>query len=420
MRLLEIACGLGGLFLLPIIYPILLLLNSKGSFLSVAPRTGRFFLGLIRGRARPSTHSTHSTYSGGTQLETLPEDVQVGRNRTNALTNSSRIAKAAKVRNFLTVDVECWFHAYNIGDKIPRNTWHLQETQILQTMDRLLLMLQAHETKATFFVLGWVADHFPEVVRMIATEGHEIGTHGYHHELITRMTPQEFETDLLRSLEAINRNTSQEVLGHRASNFTVVKDTLWALEILAKNGIRYDSSIFPIARKRYGIPTYPYRYPHTLRMPDGRALIELPLSTTKLGSKLLPVAGGGYFRLYPYNITEAYIEKTNQRGLPAMVYLHPWELDVDQARFFLGPAKTFQHYVNLESTERKLDRLLEHFSFGSIKQGLPPVRDLIRESVVSLSEIYDDADAVLPNLRWMRGRRSKDALEEAELSALVD
>jgi polysaccharide deacetylase family protein (PEP-CTERM system associated) len=403
MRVLEVACGVGGLFLLPIIYPVLVILKSKGSFLSVAPRASSFFLNLIRGRKRPAVD--------------LGRDRRLDRERK---TGEGTLSGIPKVLNFLTVDVECWFHAYNIGDKIPRSTWHLQETQILQTMDRLLLLLQAHDTKATFFVLGWVADHFPEVVRMIAAEGHEIGTHGYHHELITRMTPQEFETDLLRSLEAINRNTSQEVLGHRASNFTVVRDTLWALEILAKNGIHYDSSVFPIARKRYGIPTYPQRYPHTLRMPDGRALIELPLSTTKLGNKLLPVAGGGYFRLYPYNITQAYIEKTNLRGMPAMVYLHPWELDVDQARYFLGATKTFQHYVNLESTERKLDRLLDRFSFGSIKQGLPGVRDLIRENVVPLSEIYEDSEATLPNLRWMLGKRSGEPLEEAELSALVD
>ncbi len=297
MRVLEIMCGLGGLFMLPIIYPLLVILNSKGSVLR---ETGRFFLNLIRGRAHLGAQSV---------------DIQAVRDRKSAAGKSE---EPSRIQNFLTVDVECWFHAYNIGDKIPRNTWHLQETQILQNMDRLLLLLQAHETKATFFVLGWVADHFPEVVRMIAAEGHEIGTHGYHHELITRMTPQEFETDLLRSLDAINRHTSQEILGHRASNFTVVKDTLWALEILAKNGFRYDSSIFPIARKRYGIPTYPYRFPHTLRMPDERALIELPLSTTQLGNKLLPVAGGGYFRLYPTTSPKPTSKKPTSAACP------PW------------------------------------------------------------------------------------------------
>jgi len=326
-----------------------------------------------------------------------------------------------KIRNFLTVDVECWFHAHNVG--VPRSTWHLQETHILNNMDRLLLMLDTHDTKATFFILGWVADHFPEVVRMIAAEGHEIATHGYHHELITQMTPQEFEADLLQSLEAISRHTSQEVLGHRASNFTVVKDTLWALEILAKNGIRYDSSIFPISRKRYGIPKYPNRYPHSLRMPDGKPLIELPMSTAKFGSKLLPVAGGGYFRLYPYHVTAAYIRRMNALGLPAMVYVHPWELDAEQDRYYLGASKTFQHYVNLESTEWKLDRLLDGFSFTSIKEGLPSVRHMVRENVLPLFDLYDNPETARSNsnyLKKMSGKNAfKDILEEAELHALV-
>ncbi|MDQ3002259.1 MAG: sugar transferase, partial [Fibrobacterota bacterium] len=210
------------------------------------------------------------------------------------------------VRNFLTVDVECWFHAYNMRSISPKTGWESQPTRIIQNMERLLDLMRIHDVKATFFVLGWVADRFPEVVRMIDREGHEIGTHGYSHDLITEMTPQVFEDDLLRSLDAIGRNTSQQVRGHRASNFSVVPSTLWALDILAKHGFEYDSSIFPIARKRYGMPDYPNRFPHTVRLSGNRTLTELPMSTMRLGRKLMPVGGGGYLRLYPSQVTERY------------------------------------------------------------------------------------------------------------------
>ena len=420
MRIVEIVFGACGLVMWFLTYPFVLLAqrNSKSTLRAIPVHDIRqFFLGLLNGGDRFG-------------MRTAPQDTQISMKNsrdTEFMTAQPKNPErdANRVRNFLTIDVECWFHAYNIGEKIPRSTWHLQETQILKDMDRLLLLLRTRNTKATFFVLGWVADHFPEVVRMIDAEGHEIATHGYHHELVTRMTPQEFESDLLQSLEAINRHTSQEVVGHRASNFTVVKDTLWALEILAKNGIRYDSSIFPISRKRYGIADYPYRNPHVLRMPDGRPLIELPMSTFRiLGSKPIPIAGGGYFRLYPYHLTAAFIENHNRRNLPAMVYLHPWELDYEQARHFLGTSKTFQHYVNLESTEWKLDRLLERFSFGSVKEVLPGVRNLIRDNVVPLSELYESPEVAQSNsdyLRKMSGKGSsvRAVLEEAELRSLV-
>ncbi len=296
------------------------------------------------------------------------------------------------VRNFLTVDVECWFHAYNMRSVAPKCSWHTLASGVERNMEKLLDLLRAHETKATFFVLGWVADRFPEVVRMIDREGHEIGTHGYHHDLITEMTPGEFEEDLLRSLEAIARSTSQRIRGHRASNFSVVSSTLWALEIMARHGIQYDSSIFPIARKRYGIENWPNLNPHTLKLPGGRSLTELPMSTMRMGGRRLPVAGGGYLRLYPSQVTENFIEQQNRRGLPAMVYLHPWELDPGQTRRPLGALKTFQHYVNLDTTEWKLNRLLQRFEFGSAQEtlALPRLQSLLRRAPVTVPEQMPD------------------------------
>jgi polysaccharide deacetylase family protein (PEP-CTERM system associated) len=251
-------------------------------------------------------------------------------------------------------------------------------------MERILGLMRAHDVKATFFVLGWVADRFPEVPRMIAAEGHEIGTHGYYHNLITDMTPASFEEDLLKSLEALSRHAKEPILGHRASNFTVVPTTYWALEIMARHGLAYDSSIFPIKRDRYGIPHYPNRLPHTLHLKSGRTLREFPMSTLGVGRKFLPMSGGGYLRLFPHQVTESFIEAKNAKGHPAMVYFHPWELDKDQRRVSVGLVKSFQHYVNLHSTEWKLNRLMEKFAFGSIRdiQGTRRVQVMLRRNPV--------------------------------------
>jgi polysaccharide deacetylase family protein (PEP-CTERM system associated) len=196
------------------------------------------------------------------------------------------------VRNFMTVDVECWFHAYNLREQVPPATWHLQETRIIDDIRKILNLFKAHDSKATFFVLGWVADHYPDVVRMIEDEGHEIGTHGYYHNLITEMTPSLFEEDLEKSLESLARCSKSKVIGHRASNFTIVESTLWALEILRKFGMEYDSSIFPFKRERYGIARYPNRQPHRLLFGDGGSLIDIPMGT--MGTSTCCVVTSGF------------------------------------------------------------------------------------------------------------------------------
>ncbi len=309
------------------------------------------------------------------------------------------------IKNFMTVDVECWFHAYNLKQQVSTSTWHLQPTRVVANVKKILDLFRTHDTKATFFVLGWVADHFPDVVRMIAAEGHEIGTHGYYHNLLTDMTPTQFTEDLEKSLISLSRLTTQKVIGHRASNFSIVASTLWALEILARYGIEYDSSIFPIKRERYGIHRYPNRLPHTMEFQNGGTLTEVPMSTLGLGNKVLPISGGGYLRLYPYRVTDRYIEQKNLRGLPAMVYFHPWELDTMQKKLNVGPMKGFQHYVNLDTTEWKLSRLMERFFFTSVKDNLSSRRisGLLKKNPVKiervLSEEYEMQTGlnVLPN-----------------------
>lgn len=303
------------------------------------------------------------------------------------------------LKNFMTVDMECWFHAYNLKEQVPPSTWHLQPTRVVQNTRKILDLFRAHDSKATFFILGWVADHFPEVVEMIDAEGHEIGTHGYYHNLLTNMTPDQFEEDLEKSLTAITKRTRQRIIGHRASNFTIVESTLWALEILAKYGIQYDSSIFPIKRERYGIARYPNRMPHRMMFEDGNSMVEIPLSTLGLGNKLIPISGGGYLRLYPTTVTERYIDSRNQRGLPAMVYFHPWELDSQQKRLNVGLVKGFQHYVNIDSTEDKLNRLLERFYFTSIRENLETrrVKSLLKKNPVRIELVRQSGQLVDAN-----------------------
>lgn len=273
---------------------------------------------------------------------------------------------AGPVRNFFTVDVECWFHAHNLA--IPRSRWDSQASRVSENVLRILDMLAAHRAKATFFVLGYVADRFPEVVRMIDIAGHEIGTHGYSHELVTAMGPYEFERDLDRSLNSLARLTDQKVVGHRASNFSIVDSSLWALDILARYGIEYDSSIFPAKRKRYGIPDYPHRMPHLIDLGGGRSIKEVPMSVARIAGRTVPMAGGGYLRLYPLAVTDGFIRMRNRQGMPAMVYVHPWEIDTQQPRMAAGALESFQHYVGLNGAARKLDRLLGGHAFGPVNE----------------------------------------------------
>jgi polysaccharide deacetylase family protein (PEP-CTERM system associated) len=280
-------------------------------------------------------------------------------------------------------------------------------------------LFRTHQVKSTFFILGWVADHFPEVVEMIDAEGHEIGTHGYYHNLLTNMTPDQFEEDLEKSLTAITRHTRQKIVGHRASNFTIVESTLWALEILARYGIEYDSSIFPIKRERYGIARYPNRLPHRMIFEDSSSIVEVPLSTLGLGNKLIPISGGGYLRLYPTTVTERYIDSRNQRGLPAMVYFHPWELDNLQKRLNVGLVKGFQHYVNIDSTEDKLSRLCERFFFTSIKDNLDTrrVKSLLKKNPVRIESVRQNAMVSIETAQAEAAARSSSLIEVSSLNS---
>lgn len=270
------------------------------------------------------------------------------------------------MRNVLTIDVEDYFQVHAFQSAIARNSWDSYTARVVDSTQRILKLLAACETQATFFILGWVAERFPDLVRAIAEDGHEIGTHGYWHELVYHQTPITFAGDLRDSLQVIaDAVPDVQVMGYRAPAFSITNESLWALDVLAAHGIRYDSSIFPLSlHDRYGIKDA-QRF--AARLPNG--LWEFPASTVQLGKWNWPVAGGGYFRLYPRWLTEQAIRHLNHEGHPAVIYLHPWEFDPGQPRVSdVSRLTQFRHYVNLSKTEERLRYLLGRYRFGPMAE----------------------------------------------------
>jgi polysaccharide deacetylase family protein (PEP-CTERM system associated) len=266
--------------------------------------------------------------------------------------------------NALTIDFEDWYQ----GLEIPQSKWDGFEDRIVPVGRRLLELLGKAAVRGTFFVLGAVAERHPELVREIASAGHEVGTHGYSHTPIYRLSPEEFRDELRHSIRLLEDLTGQPVLGHRAPFFSITRDSLWALDILAECGLSYDSSIFPVVNYRYGIPGA-QRWPH--RLGEGRgSLTEFPITTWRFLGRNVPVAGGAYFRIYPYALTRWAFRSINGEGKPAVFYLHPWEIDADHPRIPLPRRIAMTHYFNLRSTESRLKRLLADFRFAPMKEVL--------------------------------------------------
>ena len=273
--------------------------------------------------------------------------------------------------NALTFDVEEYFHAEVFSGVVAPEEWPRLESRVVQATQRILdVLAEGRTTAATFFVLGWVAARHPELVRMIHARGHEVACHGYSHQMITRQSSTQFAEDVLRAKKTLEDTIGAAVIGYRAPTFSVVRETLWSLEVLVESGFRYDSSIFPIVHDRYGIPTAE-RSPHRLTLASGTEIAEFPLSTVSVLGWRIPVAGGGYFRLSPYRFTRWAIRRINEReGQPAIVYLHPWEIDLGQPRLPVGRVGRFRHSVNSGATADRLRRLKRDFQFA-------PVRDVL-------------------------------------------
>jgi polysaccharide deacetylase family protein (PEP-CTERM system associated) len=273
------------------------------------------------------------------------------------------------MKNALTFDVEEYFHAEAFARVLRPEEWPTLESRVTRSTERLLDILDRERVRATFFVLGWVAERHPALVREIASLGHEIACHGYGHRMIQHLSRPEFERDVTRAKRALEDAVGRPVLGYRAPTFSIMRATLWSLDVLVEAGFRYDSSIFPVVHDRYGIPDAP-RFPHRLKTPSGGEITEFPMSTVMLLGRRLPVAGGGYFRLFPYRVTRRAIARINGERQPAMVYLHPWEIDPDQPRLPVGPLVRFRHLVNVGKTESRLRRLIAELSFAPASEVL--------------------------------------------------
>jgi polysaccharide deacetylase family protein (PEP-CTERM system associated) len=271
---------------------------------------------------------------------------------------------AIPVTNALTIDFEDWYQ----GLEIPYNQWGQYEDRIVAVGRRLLELLDETKTRATFFVLGYVAEQHPEIVREIAAAGHEIGTHGYSHTLIYQQTPELFRQELSRAVHGLEDLSGKKVLGHRAPFFSITQKSLWALEILSELGIRYDSSIFPVVNYRYGIADAP-RWPYEIAVGEN-TLTEFPISTWQMWGRNVPIAGGAYFRIYPYALTRRALQSINRQGRPVTFYLHPWEIDPHHPRIPLPRRIALTHYFNLGATEGRLRRLLRDFKFAPMKEVL--------------------------------------------------
>jgi len=275
----------------------------------------------------------------------------------------------APIVNAMTVDVEDYFHVSAFDGVVSRAGWEAYESRVTRNTEQLLELFDRVAVRATFFVLGWVADRYPALVRRIAEAGHEIASHGYHHQLLYLLTPNQFREDVRAAKASLEATTGRRVYGFRAPSYSIIKSSLWALDILIDEGHVYDASIFPIHHDRYGIPDSP-RHPHVLSRPGG-SLLEVPASTVRVGGVNLPIAGGGYFRLLPYAWTRWGIDRVNRvERQPVVFYMHPWELDPEQPRIAVGAAARVRHYQGLGRTARRLDRLLRDFRFDSVSSVL--------------------------------------------------
>lgn len=268
----------------------------------------------------------------------------------------------------MTVDVEDYFHVQAFARVIKRTDWDSYPSRVERNTMRLLEIFSEKNVRATFFVLGWVAEKCPRLLQAICEGGHVVGCHSYAHRAIYDGTQEQFRSDVRQARQIIEDRTGRVVTSFRAPSYSITTDTLWALEILGEEGFDCDSSIFPIVHDNYGIPDAP-RFPYVKCLQSGRRIKEFPPSTVRLLGRNFPIAGGGYLRLFPYGVTSWAIRHLNDvEQQPAMVYLHPWELDPDQPRISASWVSQFRHYQNLDSTETKCLRLLDDFSWAPMEE----------------------------------------------------
>jgi polysaccharide deacetylase family protein (PEP-CTERM system associated) len=263
-----------------------------------------------------------------------------------------------------TVDVEEYFQVSAFERQVPRREWTSLESRVESTVDTLLNLLARHEVQGTFFVLGWLAQRYPGMVKAIAGADHEVASHGWDHRRVSEQSPEEFRVSVRRTKAVLEDIAQTPVHGYRAPSFSIQPGLEWALDILIDEGYRYDSSLFPISRSGYGYPRGK-RDPHRLQRAGG-ALAEIPPATVRIAGVNLPAGGGAYFRLFPYGLVRAALRDFQQRGVPGTFYIHPWEIDPGQPRLPVSWATRVRHYGGLHRTVGRLERLLEEFRFQPI------------------------------------------------------
>lgn len=275
-----------------------------------------------------------------------------------------------RVWNAFSVDVEEYFHVAAFEEVVEREAWHRFESRVGRSVQQVLKLLDEHQVKATLFVLGCVAEQHPRLLSEIAAQGHELAVHGYDHRRVTTMAPSEFREDIRRAKRAVEDASGVEAIGYRAPTYSIVRETLWATDILLEEGYLYDSSIFPIHHDRYGIPDAP-RFPWVVTRDSGGELREFPISTVRMLGMNLPFVGGGYLRQFPMWYVRWGMRQLNDRERqPAMVYIHPWELDPDQPRQPVSSLTRIRHYRNLHRTEERIRRLFGEFAFTKVREVL--------------------------------------------------
>lgn len=309
------------------------------------------------------------------------------------------------ILNAFTVDVEDYYHVSAFAQKIPRTQWDHFPSRVVATTHRLLEILERRSVRGTFFVLGWVARKYPELVRDIQRAGHEIGCHSFWHRLIYDLHPDEFRSDLRESRDQLEQITGEAVISHRAPSFSITEKSLWALNILAEEGFTVDSSIFPVRHDRYGLKRAE-RFVHRIETEHGN-LWEFPPAVYRFGKWHLPVSGGGYFRLYPARFsTYCLLQSNRTHGRPFVFYVHPWEVDPDQPRVPVRATTRFRHYVNLAKTAQKLDVLLDRFAFGTLSESLSAFEKHQQERGQQVARI-DYRDELRGPVRVPQGPRSR-------------
>ena len=272
---------------------------------------------------------------------------------------------APAITNALTIDVEDYFQVSAFAPYIPRDQWDARECRVEHNVTRILELLAEHQTRATFFTLGWIAERYPALVRRIVASGHELASHGYGHQRASDLSPAEFGADVVHAKKLLEDIGGQAVQGYRAPSFSIGSTNLWAFDSLARAGYRYSSSIYPIRHDHYGMPDSP-RFAY--RVASG--VLEVPVTTVRLLNRNLPSSGGGYFRLLPYPVSRWLLQKVNREDREAAVfYFHPWEIDPGQPRIAGIDARTrFRHYVNIPRMQGRLQQLLGDFRWGRMDE----------------------------------------------------